>query len=136
MEQYTLSMDNLTRWMDVMVTLQPVAKSHPEALNALEIDADKEESLDQLAKKISAEPALVDAMAKHGFTPRQFVLEEMVLFQASMAAAMMPAGANEAELAHKAHVNPANVAFVRQHKDEIEAMQKKYAPQGGDGSYQ
>jgi hypothetical protein len=53
-----------------------------------------------------------------------------VTFQATFAEAAKKAGADPAKLASDAHVNPANLTFVEQHKAELDAMQKKFSGAG------
>jgi hypothetical protein len=132
-EHYTLSMENVTRMMDTLGDLMSFAKSHPEQLDALSMDEDKNRTLDEMAKSISAVPVLAEAVRKHGFTPKQFALEEMTLMQAMMGEGLKPTGQSDAEWGKKTHVNPANLAFIREHKDEIAALQKKYMPNDADG---
>ena len=127
LEHYTLSMDLLTRYFESLKDLAPVAKADPSLQDSLATDADKHESLAQIETRISSHPALTSVITRHGFTVHTFVLTQVTMIQAAMAAAFKPAGENSAGYAAKVHVNPANLDFIEQHKADLEALQKKYA---------
>lgn len=126
LEHFTLTMDNITRFFETVNDLGSAAKADPTLKDKLSTDADKHENFTQIEARLSSQPAIASAIKAHGFTPHTFVLTEFAMIQASMAAAMKPAGENSAAYAAKVHVNPANLDFINQHKDEFAALQKKY----------
>lgn len=83
-----------------------------------------------MGRRLSSNPEVVAVLKSHGFTPREFALCQMVVFQSAFAEAAKQAGADPAKLASDAHVNPANLTFVEQHKAELDAMQKKFSEVG------
>lgn len=128
MQHYTLTMDVMNRLADSFQDIGQLAKTDPQLSSKMETEADKKEDLDGMAHRMGSSPAVVTILKSHGFTPREFALAEMVLFQAAFASGAKQAGADPAKLASDAHVNLANIAFVEQHKAEFEALQKKMAP--------
>ncbi len=128
MERYTLTMDKLNRFGQVMSDLGAYVKAHPESKAAIETDAEKHEDLDAITRRISSVPGLVSILNKDGLPPREFVLVEVTLIQAAMAFSMKPADEPDARYAAKVQMNPANLAFVRDHQAEIKAMQAKMSP--------
>jgi hypothetical protein len=125
-QQYTLTMEKVTRFAQVFGDLAKLAKDNPQLTSAMESSADGHESIDGIEKRISAEPRIVAAITDHGFTTHEFIVLEVTIFQAAMAAAAKQQGADSAKLIVEGHVNPANVAFMEQHKAEFEELQKKY----------
>jgi hypothetical protein len=132
MQNYTLSVDKVDRFGDAMHDLAQLAQKNPNAASAMETDADKNEDLDATGRRFSSNPEIVGVLKSHGFSPREFALCEMVIFQSAFAEAAKQAGADPAKLASDAHVNPANLTFVEQHKTELDAMRKKYSGAGGN----
>ncbi len=119
-EHYTLTMDNVTRLMQTFGDLNKYGKEHPEAKAATSNDSGVKESLSNVEKRISKYPPLVSILQSHKFTVREFLVAEVALLQSSMAQALDPtAKAPEG-------VNPENLKFVREHKAELEALQKQY----------
>jgi hypothetical protein len=130
MQNYILTTDKVDRLGDALVGIAQLAQKNPEAASSVEADADKNEDLDAMGRRLSANPEVVAVLKSHGFTPREFALCQMVTFQATFAEAAKKAGADPAKLASDAHVNPANLTFVEQHKAELDAMQKKFSEAG------
>jgi hypothetical protein len=122
---YTLTMDKVTRLGQAFADLGAYAKQHPESQHVLETDTEKQENLDNIARRISSLPPVVTILSKNGFSPREFIVAEMTLMQIAMAVAMKPADEPDAKYAAEIHANPANLAFAREHKAELEAMQAK-----------
>jgi hypothetical protein len=132
MQSYILTTDKIDRFGDAMLGIGEMAQKNPAAASSLEADADKNEDLDAMGRRFSTNPEVVTVLKSHGFTPREFALCQMVIFQAAFAEAAKQAGADPAKLASDAHVNPANLTFVEQHKAELDAMQKKFSAAGSD----
>ena len=127
MQNYSLTVDKVDRFGDTMQDLMKLGQKNPQLASAMETDSDKNEDLDGIARRFSAHPEIVEVLKSHGFSPREFALCEMVIFQSAFAEAAKQAGADPAKLASDAHVNPANLTFVEQHKAELDAMRNKYS---------
>ena len=133
MEHYTLTMEKATRYSEVFNDLSTLAKANPKLASKMESDAD--ENLASAERRISAQPEIVAVLTKHGFTARDFVLFGFVLFQSAFASETAKAnGVDPAKMAAEAHVNPANMAFVSQHKAELEALMKKMQESSPDAT--
>lgn len=130
LQRYTLTMDKVTRFYESMKDLADLSAAHPELKNKLETDADKHEDLGAIEHRIAAEPLIVSTIAKHGFTPREFVVCEMAYIQTAFASAMLKQpGVDRAKMIADAHINPANIAFVEQHQADLQALQQRYEPE-------
>lgn len=132
MQNYTLNVDKVDRFGDAMHDLAQLALRNSTAASAMETDADKNENLDAIGRRFSSNPDITGVLKSHGFSPHEFALCEMVIFQSAFAEAAKRAGADPAKLVSDAHVNPANLTFVEQHKTELDAMRKKYSGAGGN----
>lgn len=94
-------------------------KNDAAAQKQLEADDDKsddDQSLAGMEKKLVAMPHMADALKSAGLSAHEYATFEMCAFQASIAT-NLPAGTPP-----PAGIQPANVQFVRDHKQQIEAM--------------
>jgi glycine/D-amino acid oxidase-like deaminating enzyme len=103
-----------------------------ERLEALEAADDAEESplknpksLAEMEAAIKAHPGALRAMQTAGITPREFARCMMAMLQAALVEGFSQGKADLKTL--PAGINPENVKFVREHKAELEAMQKAMA---------
>ena len=103
-----------------------------ERLEALEAAEDEDESplknpktLADMEAAIKAHPGAMRAMSASGITPREFARCMMAMLQASLVEGFSQGKADLKAL--PAGINPENVRFVREHKAELEAMQKAMA---------
>lgn len=79
-------------------------------------------SLDEMEAAIKAHPGAMRAMTAAGITPREFARCSMAMMQAALVEGFSQGKADLKGL--PAGINPENVKFVREHKAELEAMQK------------
>lgn len=82
-----------------------------------------DESLSQMAKKISEYKPIADALRQAGMTPREFAVWTMAYAEAAMAVGLKQAGMTKDI---PKDVNLTNVKFVEDHMEEIKAMQQEY----------
>ncbi len=123
-QHYLLTMDKMNRFAATFNDLSAYAKQHPESAHMLEGESD--ESLSAAEHRIASKPVVVDILARHSFSPREFVILGFALFQAAFAETMAKQnGVDPAKMAAEAHVNPANMTFVSEHKAELEAIMAK-----------
>jgi hypothetical protein len=134
LQHYTLTMDKVNQYAQTFTDLGAYAKAHPD--EAKKLSGDSDESLAAAEHRISAEPAIVAILAKHTFTPREFIVFGMALFQSAFAAETAKQnGIDPGKMAAEAHVNPANMTFVQQHKAELEAIMARMKEAAGkDGT--
>ncbi|HET7267464.1 MAG TPA: hypothetical protein VFJ15_05090 [Oleiagrimonas sp.] len=85
------------------------------------MDMRKVHSLDDMAKQlVKADPRVKALLAKHGFTPRQFLVADLATVGTVMA--MQRAQATGKVAAVAAQLNPANVQFYKSHKAAMDAL--------------
>jgi hypothetical protein len=116
--QYTVTEDSFTR---LAATTEEARKAgiKPNENNA---DYSKVKTLDDLANAVVAsDPRIKPLIAKHGFTPREFLLVNIALSNAAMAI-QAQTNPEQAKLIDQSKVNAANVAFVNAHRQQISAL--------------
>lgn len=106
-----------------------------ERIDALEAEGDAKDddspannaqTIASMEAAIKKHPAAMSALAREGLSARDYSMTMMALLQASMAE-----GFSQGKLDIKnlpPGINPDNILFVREHKAELEAMQKAMAP--------
>jgi hypothetical protein len=143
-ESFHLTMPVLNRIAQVQENMYATMKAHPElakkyADERAEQADDDPTSLDEMAKKLDRVPEMKAAVIKAGFTPRDYMIATMAMFQAAMASAVlqMP-GADQSKLPATAR---ANAAFLKAHAAEFQKLQlrgqemeKLTRPQSSDDS--
>jgi hypothetical protein len=115
-EAQQAQLDKLRERLDVLET---AAENEPE--NSLK----NPKTLADMEAAIKAHPGALRAMTSAGITPREFARCTMALLQAAMVEGFSQGKADLKNL--PAGINPENVKFVREHKAELEAMQKTMA---------
>jgi hypothetical protein len=114
---YVLTMDKIKKYAAVSRKLEAASKSDP----ALAAEMKKIEDADvynvDKAAMIEKSPRVAGALTSNGVTARDFVLTPMTTFTAAIGIA-----AEDAKKQPPAYVNPVNIKFVREHKDELEKL--------------
>src|ERR1700730_1409238 len=114
---YVLTMDKIKKYADVARRLEAAAKSDP----ALAAEMKKIEEADvynvDKAAMIEKSPRGAAALTRNGISPRDFVLTPMTAFTAAIGIA-----AEDAKKQPPAYINPTNIKFVRDHKDQLEKL--------------
>ncbi|MEO6802298.1 MAG: hypothetical protein ABI197_03525 [Granulicella sp.] len=123
LSHYTLTMDKVTRVQQTFPDIKALIRSNPGVATALATDSGKTHTIAEVERRITAYPQLVAIFTQHGLTPHEFIVVELTLVQSAFAFAAQQAGE---KLSANNHVNPANIAFIAEHKAELEALQKKY----------
>ena len=125
-ESFTLTTPVLRKMAQVQENMYAAAKAHPELTKKYarpSSDEEDAETLDAMAQRIDRIPELKAAVAKAGFTSREYMIATMATFQAAMASAVMDMpGADKSKLS--ANVR-ANAAFVKAHTAELNQMQAR-----------
>jgi hypothetical protein len=112
-------MDKIAGMHAVGVKLRKLAATDPTVCHALDLDMSGGGSLTQLAKKSeAAHPEIVPIMKAEGLTARESLLITFSMLQASVAVYAKSHGAKDLG----PDDSPENVAFVEQHKKELDAM--------------
>ncbi len=107
---------------DVFSRLQAVtSEGRAMHINKSHLDMSKVHSLDDMAKQmVAADPRIKPLLAKHDFTPRQFLVANMALVGTVMA--MRYGEKNGKEKAVESQLNPNNVSFYKSHKAAVDKM--------------
>ena len=121
LSRYTLTMADVNKYAAANANLAKISKAE-DGEDEDKGDSDKE-SLDDMAARIGRIPEARKAIEAAGLTSRQYAVITMALFQAAFAQYAVEQGADIAKVASDAHVNPANIRFVKEHKAELEKLQ-------------
>jgi hypothetical protein len=124
--QYKLSMDKIDKYLQAQRNIAAKAASMtPEQRAALEARGEDESnpnaSIDEMAKRIEAEPIMVAAIKDAGLSAREFTMITFSMMQTGMAAAVlkMRPNDNQDSLIRAMQANPDNVKFYNEHEAEI-----------------
>ncbi|MDF1504052.1 hypothetical protein [Roseisolibacter sp. H3M3-2] len=117
---YKLSMADVKKYGATMQELGRVMKAAP----ALEeqFTSDMDDSVDETARRLGGVPQFRPAFAKTGMTPRQFATTQFVILGAGMAVGAPKGSKSPEQLVKEMGIDPANVAFMRAHGAEIQAL--------------
>ncbi len=120
-QAYRLTMPKVASFYAATKSLRKLAASDPKACTAVDLAEDEEgNTLVERAKKIEASyPKAVSLLRAEGLTVREVLVLTMAEMQAGMAVYAKSQGMKELP----AGVNRENVAFMEQHKKELDAMQ-------------
>jgi hypothetical protein len=124
MQSLALNLDLVTRAFMAMHELSLLPKS--EADLRPKDGNNSADSYDSLARAIDKSPRAKDIASAHGFTPHTLSLTFMTMVQTGLAIFALDAGAKMSDVLTNAQVNPANIAFYRDHKPEVDALLQKY----------
>ena len=127
-ESFRLTMPVMNRMAQVQENIFATVKAHPELAKKYanqkdDDDEDDAKTIDQMAKKLDRVPEFKAALIKAGFTPRDYMIASMAMFQAAMTSAVldMP-GADRSKVSAN---TLANVAFLKAHAAEMQRMQAR-----------
>lgn len=116
---YVLNMEDVRKWAQVMQS----GKKLKEEENQDASGGPDDDSVDAMEARINADPEVRAEIEKAGLDARDFVLITFTLTQAAFAQYAVEQGASADSVAAQTGINPANLAFVRDHKQELEALQ-------------
>jgi hypothetical protein len=114
---YILTMDKVHKYADVSKRGAAAAKSDPALAAEMKKVGDMDGYNVQKAHMMEKSAKIAAFLKSNGMTARDFVFIPMTAFTAAMAIA-----AEDAKKQPPAFINPANIKFVRDHKDELEKL--------------
>lgn len=126
--EYRLTMDKIDRYFQsqrnlgrAAAALSPAERAAMEAANESSNDSNNDDSLEDMARKLDRQPLMAKAIRDAGLSTKEYATLTIAIMQAGMAQAVleMRPNDNQDSLAREMKVNPANLVFMRQHKDEI-----------------
>ncbi|PWK85242.1 hypothetical protein [Fulvimonas soli] len=116
-QHYTLNEDVFNRLVATTKEAQ-AAGIHPQQSG----DPSQIHSLDDLANQaVGSDKRIAPLIAKHGFTPREFLLANIALMNAGLVV-QSKSQPELAKMIDQSKVNSANVAFYESHRAQIEAL--------------
>ena len=125
LEHFVLTLDAVTHWYESMRDLEQLAKAKPGI--ASHFRGDKDESIAVEEQGLQGDPDIVRTLARHGLTLHLCVLVERSYFPTVIAASMaLKLKVDPAHMVTELHLNPANLAFLEQHRAELAALDRKY----------
>lgn len=127
---YTLSMADLRRFGATLQEIGRAIKANPQLEDRFTGTMD--ESIAQVATRLGGVAQFRPAFAKSGMTPQQFAVTQYTLMGAGMAVGMPKGAKSPEQLVKEMGIDPANVAFMRQHGAEVQALFKQLRGPGED----
>jgi hypothetical protein len=121
---HVLTMDEVRGLLTMLGDLESLARTRPDIGALLEID-DSATPLDGRAANLSRSPEFRAIAAKHGFTPRQYLVAQATFAELVDAVTMRGGSAGNAATPAEAK----NVALYHQHEREIDALMGKVVAQ-------
>ena len=132
LQHFPLTIEDVTHFYEAMHDLSQLQASHPAIARALDTGS-RDTGVSILETRLSSEPPVVDSLASHHLTPRQYALIQYSYLGIAVAASMAAKlNVPPAKLATDLHLNPANLDFLRVHKAELAALDRKYPMTGND----
>lgn len=128
---YTLSMADLRRFGATMQEIGRAIKANPQLEDRFTGTMD--ESIAQIAARLGGVPQFRPAFARSGMTPQQFAVTQFTLMGAGMAVGMPKGAKSPEQLVKEMGIDPANVAFMRQHGAEVQALFRQMRGAADDG---
>lgn len=134
-QSYQLTMDKVDKFLAAQRNLALRMKAMPPAereamkARAEAAGANGDDSMDEMVRKIEAEPALAGAVKDAGLSAREYAVITMSLLQSSMAAGVLRTRPkdNQDSLVREMKANPANVRFIQQNEAELQRKQQALA---------
>jgi hypothetical protein len=128
---YRLQMDKVQRFFDANLRLAAAAKGM-DSTEGPEL-SDPNQSLDDMEAAIARHPQMSAAIRAAGLAPREYAVLSLAYLQAAMAGSIAEQQKLDDQTAAKQmQANADNIRFVREHKAELERMQRELeAKMGG-----
>jgi hypothetical protein len=109
-----------------MKTLVDRIMALEEEIDSVEDLQRNNQSLADMEARLKKRPAIMKALAREGLTPREYVRCLMALFQAAIVEGFSQGKTDLAAL--PPGISAAHIRFIREHKAELDALQKETAP--------
>lgn len=123
---YRLSMDAVQKMHRAQLNIYSAMQQNPELAQMASMNAE-EFSLDAMEQRFGGVPEIRNAVEQAGLSVREYGVIMLALFQASFAQASLDMGAQRDTVLAATHMNPANLDFVVEHREELQRMQEELA---------
>lgn len=114
---YILTMDNVRKYADVAKMGEAAAKKDPALAAEMKKVGDMNGYNVQKAEMMDKSPRIAAFLKSNGMTARDFVFIPMTAFTAALGMA-----AEDSKKPPPAFINPVNIKFVRDHKQELDKL--------------
>lgn len=114
---YVLTMDKIKKYAEASKKLDAAAKSDSATASEMKKIEDADVYTVDKAALMEKSPSLSAILKKYDLTARDFVLTPLTAFTAAIGIA-----AEDAKKEPPHYINPVNIKFVRDHKDELEKL--------------
>jgi hypothetical protein len=127
--EYRLTMDKFDKWLAAQRNVMMKAKNMTDAEKAAfaqQNEGNNNASIDDMARAVSSNPMMNQAVRDAGLSPREYALVMMSFVQTGMAAAVagMRPNDNQDSLIRAMKANPENVKFYKANEAEITRKSK------------
>jgi hypothetical protein len=134
--EYKLTMDKIERLAHTSEQLEALIKADPSmktALNPNNNDSQKDMNLTEAATALSVKyPKAAAVVVANGFTPREYFVALMAVFNDGLWVGMKKAGQVKDYDPHA--ITPQNAAFLEQNWEKLEPLLKKALPMNSDSN--
>jgi hypothetical protein len=129
LKSFTLSMDIVTRLAHATEAINRIALTDP-ALKAIvdKLNNIGDQTFADMTALVQSSPRMVAIVKAHGFTPHGYCVAMFALYQTALISASLPSDTPRAQILAVPGLNPANYDFLRKHRAEVEALQKRSPP--------
>lgn len=119
---HRLTMDGLEKFVAATRNLDALEDESINLENRFEVSEGEMPDVGMIASAFESEPLIRDAIGKAGLSSREYVTFLFSIVQTMFTATMVEMGGESAFSQMEAGVLKDNVAFFREHKDEIERL--------------
>ena len=133
-QNYHLTMDKVDKFLaaqrNLALRMKDMSPEEREAIKArADADDSNDDSMEDMQRKIEAEPALASAIRDAGLSPREYTVLTISMMQSAMAAGVlkMRPKDNQDSLVREMKANIENVRFMQQNEAELQRKQKALA---------
>ena len=132
---YRLKMDDVRRMHDAQLEIYRAIQANPELAQLASMEAE-EFSLDAVEQRFNSVPEIREAIEEAGLSVREYGVIMVALFQASFAQASLEMGAQRDSVLASSGMNPDNLDFVAENREELRRLQRGLAEAAGEAAGQ
>jgi hypothetical protein len=127
---YALTMPAVQRWYDAQAGVYRAIRDNPGLVEELEF-LGRATDIDEVEAHFDGIPEWRDAVSEAGLDMRDYAAILITLFHAKAADEAIQDGADRARTITDREVDPRNLEFVEQNRDELERLERELAQMAG-----
>ncbi|HEX2167668.1 MAG TPA: hypothetical protein VHG09_10595 [Longimicrobiales bacterium] len=127
---YRLTMPAVRRWYEAQAHVYRAIGKNPELVDELEM-LGQVSDIDEMEAHFDGIPEWRDAVGEAGLDMRDYAAILITLYHAKAVDEAIQSGADRAQVTANQQVDPANLEFVEQNRDELERLERELAELGG-----